>query len=437
MQISAGKVVIGNAFGESADLRLLLRLRTIAIVGQTLTLLVTGLLVDIDLPYLSLAAGVVLLAALNLLTWLRLNHPHRFGMRRMPSLDNRTFFYQILVDIAVLTFLLFLAGGPFNPFHDMYLLPLTIAAAALPPAYVWRVVVISLGCYTWVAFYYVPLSIDLARTPNLYIFSEWFNQVILAILISYFGLRIARGVRHRDHLIEEAHAKELRNGAAVAVGSVAAGVAHELGSPLSTISIVLSEMRAEYKNDQEIGPSLAIMANSLDACKQTLGGLRTFVQSLNRADGAISVDTLIENVIDRYRNIRPGVTLKVAMEGPRPAPLIHPDLALQQAIMNLLNNAGDVSQDSVQVEVLWDDNNVRVRVIDQGPGISPELADKLGEILVTTKPPEKGTGLGLFLTNITMHRLGGKLRLSNCEGGGACAELLLPLSAPALYLDTQ
>ena len=107
--------------------------------------------------------------------------------------------------------------------------------------------------------------------------------------------------------------------------------------------------------------------------------------------------------------------------------MIIPDLAFQQAIINLLNNAADVSPNSIALEGEWTTETLTIRVRDRGPGISPELAARLGKVLVSTKPPESGTGLGLFLTNVTMSRLGGHLRLYNHDGGGACAELSLPV----------
>lgn len=435
MQRLATKVVTGSALSEGADLRLLLRLRSIAIIGQTLTLFMAGLMIGIDLPFIKLGLGVALLAALNLYTWIRLARPpaqqpnHAFP-------DDRVFFYQILVDIGVLTYLLFLAGGPLNPFHDMYLLPLAVAAAALPWTYIWRVLVASVSGYTFVALYYVPLPLDYSKLQSLMILGEWVNHMLLAVLVSYFLFRISTGVRSRDRLLAEAHANELRNGCAVAVGSVAAGVTHELATPLSTISILLGDMRKEYAGQSDIKPRLDLMVDRLGECKQTLGDLRAFVASLTRGDLAIPVDCLLDDVANRFRHIRPGVTLARRFEGTRPGPPIIPDIALQQAIMNLLNNASDVSPNSVALEASWNDTTLIVRVRDNGPGISAEVADKLGDILVTTKSPEAGVGLGLFLTNVTMNRLGGRLRLFNQEAGGACAELFLPLAALILGGNT-
>lgn len=436
MQRLATKMVIGSALSEGADLRLLLRLRSIAIIGQTLTLFIAGLVIKIDLPFIKLGLGVALLAAINLYTWTRLARPPAQQPKHVVP-DDRVFFYQLLADIGVLTYLLFLAGGPLNPFHDMYLLPVAVAGAALPWTYIWRILVACVSGYTFVALYYVPLQLDHSKLQSLAILGEWVNHILLAVLVSYFLFRISIGVRNRDLLLAEAHANELRNGCAVAVGSVAAGVTHELATPLSTIAVLLGDMRKEYAGHPDIKPRLDLMVDRLGECKQTLGDLRAFVASLTRGNLTIPVDCLLDDVANRFRNIRPGVTLARRFEGTRPGPQIVPDIALQQAIINLLNNAGDVSPNSVALEANWNDSTLTVRVCDNGPGISAELADKLGDILVTTKSPEAGVGLGLFLTNVTMNRLGGRLRLFNREAGGACAELFLPLAVPISGENTR
>lgn len=430
MHDSSARVIAGSTLSGAADLRLLLRLRTIAIVGQTLALVVSALMIDIAVPVLPLAAGIAVLATLNVYSWKRLMRDPQGCEESPPALlDDRAFYYQVLADIAVLTYLLYYAGGPDNPFHDMFLLPLTIAAAALPWTYVWRVVVASVSGYTLVAFYNVPFSLpgEVLSPRDLMLLGAWVNHVLLALLVTYFIVRISAGLRTRDRLLEEAHAKELRNGCVVAVGSVAAGAAHELGTPLSTIQILLSELRHEYADNPAIKPNLDLMAGQVTACRNILGGLRNFVETLKKGDAPVPVDILLDEVSNRFLDIRPGIVFSKTLNGPRPAPMIIPDLAFQQAIINLLNNAADVSPNSIALEGEWTAETLTIRVRDRGPGISPELAARLGKVLVSTKAPESGTGLGLFLTNVTMSRLGGNLRLYNHDGGGACAELSLPV----------
>lgn len=426
-------IVAVSPLSGGADVQLLLRLRAIAIAGQSLALIVSGLLIDVDLPFLALIAGVLVLGGLNLYSWLRL----RRGLRgeELPThfLDERAFYYQVLADISVLTYLLYFAGGPENPFHDMFLLPLTVAAAALPWRYVWRVVIASVSGYTVVALWYVPFTIPAGAgaSQSVLMAGQWINHVLLALLVTYFIARITQGLRARDRLLEDAHVRELRNSCAVAVGSVAAGVAHELGTPLSTIQVVLREMRRNYADDPAIATDLDVVADQLGECRSILGGIREYVQALRNGDKPVPVDALLDDVAERFLDIRPGIHLLKSAAGPEPVPFIVPDLALQQAMINLLNNAADVSPQWVAIEASWNATRLIIKVRDQGPGISPVLAEKLGKVFISTKAPERGNGLGLFLTNVTMSRLGGRLRLYNHAEGGACAELLLPLEPTA------
>ena len=426
-------VVAGAPLLGGADVHLLLRLRAVAIAGQSLALIVSGLLIDVDLPFLALSCGVVVLASLNVYSWLRLRNGARRDELPLHWLDERAFYYQVLADIAVLTYLLYFAGGPDNPFHDMFLLPLTVAAAALPWRYVWRVVLASVTGYTFVALKFVPITIPpaLGGTHEVMMFGQWVNHVLLALLVTYFIARITQGLRARDKLIEDAHIRELRNSCAVAVGSVAAGVAHELGTPLSTIQVVLREMRRTHADNPAIATDLDVVSDQLGECRSILGGIRDYVHALRNGDTPIPVDTLIDDVAERFLDIRPGINLNKTLDGPLPAPTIVPDLALQQAMINLLNNAADVSPHAVSIDGKWTASQLVIRVHDRGPGISPALAEKLGKVLVSTKAPDAGNGLGLFLTNVTMSRLGGRLRLFNHSEGGACAELVLPLGSPA------
>jgi two-component system sensor histidine kinase RegB len=124
--------------------------------------------------------------------------------------------------------------------------------------------------------------------------------------------------------------------------------------------------------------------------------------------------------------MRPGVTATAAWHGPCPAPHITADLTLGQALLNLLNNAADASPDRVEIEGYWDEAEIRLRILDRGPGLSPEAERCAGQPFFTTKG--HGTGIGLFLSNATIERLGGRVTLLNREGGGAVTEVRLPLT---------
>ena len=134
--------------------------------------------------------------------------------------------------------------------------------------------------------------------------------------------------------------------------------------------------------------------------------------------------------------MRPEVAVEARWEGGTEAPEIYADESLRQAILILLNNAADASPQHVAVEARWDRESLRLTVADRGGGVPERTLEKLGRAFFTTKPPGKGTGVGLVLTSSTMDRLGGTVRWSNRTDGGLAAEVLLPLNSLTLTVPS-
>lgn len=420
VQAGYGTVASARRSIERADLKTLALVRVSIAVAQTLAVMLTTRFPREPLLLASLGATSLVFAVATLVLLERI--------RRNTSLDDAVFFRQILIDILALTYLLSLSGGPSNPFHDLYVLPVTMAAATLPVAYVWRTAGVALACYTFLEFVHLPLPAEPFVSEFLRV-GELSDHMLLAILLAYFVVRMSQGLRERDRLLAEAHEREIRAGCAITLGSVAAGAAHELASPLSTISTVVEELREESGQRPDIRASLELLQASLRACLLCLRDLRSCGDAWMRGGDVVTADRFLAEVTKRFRELRPLVYVKHAVTCSPPGPPIVPDLALQQAIINLLNNAASASPFDITLTASWDAESLHVQVTDKGEGISPELAERLGRVFVTTRPPETGNGIGLFLTNVTVSRLGGTLRLYNAEGGGAVAEIDVPLAS--------
>jgi two-component system, sensor histidine kinase RegB len=132
-------------------------------------------------------------------------------------------------------------------------------------------------------------------------------------------------------------------------------------------------------------------------------------------------------MLEQWRLMRPAIPVASRWTGPQPSPIIAAGQILAQTITNLFNNAADASPQGVDVKGAWNNAELSIQIRDHGPGITAEVASRAGEAFVTTKAPGKGLGLGLFLANATIERLGGEVRLFNRAGGGACTEVTLPL----------
>lgn len=426
------------------QLRRMLFLRAAAILAQCVTLILVQRYLSPDFAWAPMFGAVGFLALTSLLTWWRLSFDLPVG--------NLELFLQLSVDVMVLTVLLYYGGGSTNPFVSIYLLPLVIAAATLPRRYTWGMAALTLACYSMLMVWYVPLpgshaqhapaamqqmdhthhhmenmpaavppTAPLGDSFNTHVLGMWLGFVISAVVVAYFVVEMARAVRIRDAQLNRVREETLRNERIVALGTLAAGAAHELGTPLSTMSVVIGEMRSECPSPEQ-QDNLVILDEQVRNCKRILDSLLSQAQE-NGSE--LSLEEFIRNVLDEWQLLRPTVHYRFQVSGLQPSPRLRSDPALRSALLNLLNNAADASPDEMDILLRWDDANAMLEIRDHGPGLTAEAAARAGSAFFTTK--QEGRGLGLFLANATLERLGGSVRLSNREGGGATTEVILPL----------
>ena len=427
--------------GQS-HLRRLVLLRSIAVTAQCITLALAYRFFEIELQWLPILAAVFTIALLNLFTWLRL--------RNSKPVSNAELFAQLCADVLELSILLYYVGGSTNPFISLFLLPLIIAAATLPPGYTWAMTAITTGCYTFLMKFYVPLPIphemagnmmnmegmshdmsgmSMDNLPqdsifNLHIIGMWLGFVISAVVVAYFVVRMAHTVRERDQTLAKAREETLRNERIVALGIQAASAAHEMGTPLSTLSVVIGELKRDQAVLPEWRDNLAILDDQVRACKRILGKLLDNAQ-YTEIKSMQPLEQFLAATLDEWQLLRPTVHCHYQATGAQPAPQINIDPALRAALLNLLNNAADASPESINLEAHWDADSFTIKIHDHGKGLTPETASRVGSAFFSTK--EEGKGLGLLLANATVERMGGKVRLFNRDEGGATTEVILPL----------
>jgi two-component system, sensor histidine kinase RegB len=411
----------------SKNLQRLFFLRSIAIVVQCILLFFVYSVIELDVPWTKMTIIVVILTILNFFTWVRLHHT-------LP-VSNLEFFAQLLIDIFALTALLYFSGGSTNPFISLYLLPLTIAAAILPWRYTWAIAAITITCYTILLFEYIPLPHDHSDDHsahlmefNLHVSGMWLTFVLSTILIAWFVVKMSFSIRDRDKDLAQAREQALRNEQIIALGTLAAGAAHELGTPLSTMAVISGELQQEYPQNEEFQNNIRILRNQITHCKQTLTQLLANAGQARIEDGnSQSVDYFLKQVLDKWQLIRPSTKFSYQWEGTQPAPSIMNTQLLSQSILNLLNNAADASTDQVKIKSNWDQHILNLEIHDDGEGLTGEAAQRAGEAFFTNKAPGQGFGIGLFLANANIERFGGNVRLFNHPDGGACIHVTLPL----------
>jgi two-component system sensor histidine kinase RegB len=267
----------------------------------------------------------------------------------------------------------------------------------------------------------MPAASPMQNAFNEHVLGMWLGFVISALVVAYFVVEMARAVRMRDAQLNRVREETLRNERIVALGTQAAGAAHELGTPLSTMSVVIGEMRHECTSSEQ-QDNLVILDEQVRNCKRILD---TLLSHARETSSELSLEEFFRNVLDEWQLLRPTVHYRFQVRGAQPSPRLRADLALRSALLNLLNNAADASPDEMDILLRWDDANITLEIHDQGPGLTSEAAARAGSAFFTTK--QEGRGLGLFLANATLERLGGNVRLSNREGGGATTEVILPL----------
>jgi two-component system sensor histidine kinase RegB len=392
------------------NLRQLMLLRNFTIVAQIFGIAAVdrGVLIPLPLPALASVTGFLVL--FNLWTFWRLQRP--WPARELEVLS------QVVVDIGALTALLYFSGGAANPFAGLFLVPLAITAVSLPRSYAWPVASLSAACYLLLIFFHVLLD-----PQPLLATGSWVTFAVSAALIAYFVAAISR--------LSRKHERNLDDESLVRMGALAAGAAHELRSPLTTMAVLVDEM-AQLEDADDRGKraeNLRILSDQIEACRGILCALVAYGQNALASDERIEpVDALLHESVAKWRVLRPSARLEFRWIDVQPAARISTDGSLGQALISLLNNAADASPQAVEMDCGCDSSYLRILIEDRGPGIPPELRDMLGKPFFTSKRGQ-GAGIGLLLAKAAIHRAGGSLTLCNRRGGGVRAEVIMPLEA--------
>ncbi len=387
-------------------------LRNFTLIGLLLLMLWSELGLGVKLPWLEMGITLFLLAGLNAFTAWRLKQGSPV---RPPEILT-----QLMADMAGLTVLLLYTGGWANPFVSLLFLPVVLAALLLPDRMAWLTGALALGAYSLLAYIHIPLNIPPEKAFYLHISGMWFNFAASVLLVLYFVLRLRNRLRQRDQEIADYREETLRNEQVLAVALTAASAAHELGTPLNTMALINDQLLAEA--DGATREDLQLMQSQIARCKTLLKDLSRTAQSRPRAE-SIPADRHLARLVEEWRLLRPSVAAGVTWTGSAPAPRIQPPVSLDQSLLNLLDNAANVSGDAVQLEASLANNGLRIDILDKGPGPAPALS----ALAEPGKSNRGGLGLGLFLTNASIERLGGHVSLSNRSGGGACVSVWVPM----------
>ena len=408
----------------ASTLRVLYWLRNSALFVQVAAFVFAKFGASVDIPALPVISLLCVMAASNVvmgLTWRNGRESGEAGV-----------FWFIIFDVVILSALLYFTGGSTNPFTALYLLPLSVAAMMVSVRLTWIVFVLAATCYGLLLFYHVPLtsvSDSHEMMMNLHVGGMWFTFLISASLIAYF----VAGIRARDSVIAEIRETTLRNEQILAIGTLAAGAAHELSTPLSTIAVLTRELEEQYASDTALMQDLSVLRRQVETCKSTITHMLTAAGQHRLEDAAaLPATQFVKEVLARWQLIRPLAHLENTLVCDEQEPWIIGDATLSQALINILNNAADASPANVEIDTRWNSREVTIEVRDRGVGLQGEAMTNAGQAFFSTKAPESGRGLGLFLARAAIERLGGSLRMQNRDGGGLLTQIVLPIANQTL-----
>lgn len=342
---------------------------------------------------------------------------------------------------TLLTLVLYLQGGATNPFVSLYLVPVAISAATLSTRFTVSLALFCLLAYSFLMFYYEPMQwlspthemtfnsadhsmhIGSSEQFNWHVAGMWLNFVISALLITWFGLRMASALRHRDAQLAAVREQQLRDERLLAIATLAAGTLHELGTPLATMTLLAEDLENSAEEYPGIAGDIRLLAEQLARCKLSLHNL---ARAAEQPSGQVELEAFTDyfnRVLTHWHLLQPGVALSNQVT---PLPVsIRVDSTCEQAIINLLNNAAEASPAGIEISAATDAtaDRIMISIRDHGPGIALD-ASMIGKPFVSTRG--QGRGLGLFLSNATIERLGGQVVMQPHPDGGTLTTITLP-----------
>lgn len=412
------------------NMRQLVQLRWLAVAGQLATILLTHYAFGIPLPMTAMLAVLTGLVLLNLASI-------PFLARRGP-ITNVGLFAALLLDVAALSAQLYLSGGATNPFVSLFLLQVVLGSVLLDRWSSWTIVAATCLSFAILTLAYRPIVLP----PNidrslfaLHVQGMWVCFALVAVLLVMFVTRINGNLRAQDANLAAIRAQGLEEEHIVRIGMLASGAAHELGTPLSSLSVILGDWRRmpTVAADPDLVRDVEEMQAEIQRCKAIVTSiLLSSGDARGEESAATTVRTLLDRVIADWSAARDFHHADYADEfGPDMA--IASDVVLQQVVFNLLDNAAEVSPHSIVIRLTRVEAALVLSVVDDGPGFAAEQLANLGKPYNSSKPG-LGRGLGLFLVGNVARKLGGTLAARNL-GRGAEVTLKLPLDALRLEDD--
>ena len=408
----------GDFSSRSLRLDTLVRLRWLAVAGQTAAVLAVRFGLGFSLPTALCLILIGLSAALNLV--LRARYPATLRLGQWAA------FVLLAYDVVQLGGLLYLTGGLDNPFVILLLVPLIVSATTLAPRPTVFLGLVVVATATLLAWTHWPLPWAPAeghlRLPFLYSAGVWLALVSACVFTGVYAFRVAEEARQLAKALNATEMVLAREQHLYALDGLAAAAAHELGTPLATIALVAKELERDIPPGTPHGDDVALLRSQSQRCRDILARLTSLSTQGDQHLARLPISHLIEEVVEPYRNFGTEIVV-LPPKGSTPEPVGRRNPAIVQGLVNLVENAVDFAETRVTVGAEWTDDEVEITIADDGPGFSGAIIDRIGEPYVTTRrdvpaaggPAHEagGLGLGLFIAKTLLDRSGAVMDLAN------------------------
>jgi len=409
--------------GDGLRLQTLVRLRWLAVLGQTAAVLLVYGVLGFPLP-LGLCLLVIALSA-----WLNIFLSLRW--RTSLRLHDRYAALLLGYDILQLAVLLWLTGGLQNPFAFLFLVPVTVSATTLPLSRTVLLGGLTLVCVTLLAVWHLPLPWypgEALALPPVYVAGMWAAILSGLVFSGLYANRIAEEARQMSDALAATELVLAREQQLSALDGLAAAAGHELGTPLATIALVAKELKRELPDAGPVTEDLDLLISQTARCREILSRLADRNQQRDEMFAKLKLTEMIEEIVAPLRGgkvefLVDAGALDEDADPDAPEPLVARNPGIKYGLGNLIENAADFAGSQVEIQVRWSDAEMVLTIADDGPGFSQDVIDRLGEPYVTTRrgyeeaPREghEGMGLGFFIAKTLLEKSGAVVTLANRE----------------------
>lgn len=343
---------------------------------------------------------------------------------KRPAIAAKWYFATLLSDILFLSIVLYYSGGAANPFVSLLLLPIAIACVTLPKTLLLITTLLSMLAYALLLFSLDPHALHHMDMEQ-HLFGMWLNFLLSALVVVVIVASLIRAVNRQENFIRQQREEQLRQEQLLSLGTAAAQFAHRLATPLATAHLLAEEL---HETAPDSDPLVNLIDEQLVVCRRHLDDFRDLAEQVKtNAKQQLAVNTLATTLAEEVQLNFPQAQVNwqlsdLTQKYVESSPILLP------ALLNLIQNAVNASKDNgdskLNVNIHADHNQVIIAVRDFGPGFEQDKLRQLGVELIDS---DKGLGMGVFLSHVSLERLGGRLKLFNHDQGGAVAEITLPL----------